>query len=269
VTAAVAQPVRTVRSPAFDRTTAKRLMSGEYQRVIEQLRSLSPQDWRTQTCNEGWDVRTLAAHMLGMTAMAASLREQLRQMRTAKRRGGEFIDALTAVQVEKYEGWTPERIVTEFQRLAPRAVRGRTRMPGLVRGRRIADDQPVNPPLEYEPWTFAYLVDVIMTRDPWMHRSDIAAATGREMTLTDDHDGLMVDDVAREWARRHGQPCTLTLTGPVGRQYVFASGGGPSAAAGDPGAPPRPSYVLDAVQFCRVLSGRGSGDGLLSTRVPF
>ena len=44
-----------------------------------------------------------------MTAMAASLREQLRQMRTAKRRGGEFIDALTAVQVEKYEGWTPER----------------------------------------------------------------------------------------------------------------------------------------------------------------
>jgi uncharacterized protein (TIGR03083 family) len=268
VTAAVAQPVRTVRSPAFDRPTAKRLMSVEYQRVIEQLRSLSPQDWRTPTCNEGWDVRALAAHMLGMTAMAASLREQLRQMRTAKRRGGEFIDALTAVQVEKYEGWTPERIVPEFQRLAPKAVRGRTRMPGVVRSRRIAE-QPVNPPLEYEPWTFAYLVDVIMTRDPWMHRSDIAAATGREMTLTDDHDGLIVDDVAREWARRHGQPCTLTLTGPIGRQYGFESGGVPSAAAGDPGAPSRPSYVLDAVQFCRVLSGRGSGDGLLSTHVPF
>jgi len=263
------QPVRAVRRPAFDQATAKRLMSAEYQRVIEQLRSLSPQDWRTMTCNEGWDVRALAAHMLGMAAMAASLREQLRQMRMAKRRGGEFIDALTAVQVEKYEGWTPERIVTEFQRLAPQAVRGRTRMPGLMRGRRISDEQPVNPPHEYEPWSFAYLLDVILTRDPWMHRSDIAAATGREMILTSDHDGLIVDDVAREWARRHGLPCALTLTGPVGRQYVFESGGVPAATVGDPGTPPPPSYTLDAVQFCRILSGRGSGDRLLGTRVPF
>jgi len=207
--------------------------------------------------------------MLGMAAMAASLREQFRQMHMAKRRGGEFIDALTAVQVEKYEGWTPERIVPEFQRLAPQAVRGRMRMPGLVRRRRMSAEQPVNPPREYEPWTFAYLVDVILTRDPWMHRSDIAAATGREMTLTDDHDGLIVDDVAREWARRHVQPCTLTLTGPVGREYVFESGGVPSATAGDPGNSPHPSYTLDAVQFCRVLSGRGSGHGLLGTRVPF
>ncbi len=269
MTAAVTQPVRTVRSPALDRATAKRLMSVEYQRVIEQLRGLSPQDWQAQTCNEGWDVRALAAHMLGMTAMAASLREQVRQMRTAKRRGGEFIDALTAVQVEKYEGWTPERIVAEFQRLAPAAVKGRTRMPGLVGGRRISAEQPVNPPYEYEPWTFAYLLEVILTRDPWMHRSDIAAATGGELTLTVDHDGLIVDDVAREWAGRHGRPCTLTLTGPVGREYVFEPGGVASATAGDAGAGSRPSYVLDAVQFCRILSGRGSGDGLLSTRVPF
>ncbi len=269
MTAAGAEPIRTVRSPAFDRATAKRLMNAEYQRVIEQLRSLSPEDWRAPTCNEGWDVRALAAHMLGMTAMAASLREQMRQMRTAKRRGGEFIDALTAVQVEKYDGWTPERIVAELERLAPKAVRGRTRMPGLVRGRRMPDEQPVNPQHEYEPWTFAYLVDVIMTRDPWMHRSDIAAATGREMTLTDDHDGLIVDDVAREWARRHGRPCALTLTGPVGRQYAFGPGGVASAPAYDPASPGRPSYTLDAVEFCRILSGRGEGDGLLRTRVPF
>ena len=29
-----------------------------------------------------------------------------------------------------------------------------------------------------EPWTLGYLIDVILTRDPWMHRMDIAAATG-------------------------------------------------------------------------------------------
>jgi len=29
------------------------------------------------------------------------------------------------------------------------------------------------------------------------------------------------------------------------------------------------SYELDAVEFCRTLCGRASGDGLLATEVPF
>jgi hypothetical protein len=88
-----------------------------------------------------------------------------------------------------------------------------------------------------------------------LHRTDIAAATGRELTLTADHDGVLVDDVVQEWAQRHGMACTLTLTGPLARQYAFGSGG--------------PSFSVDAVEFCRILSGRGTGDGLLQTRVPF
>jgi uncharacterized protein (TIGR03083 family) len=245
----------TPRRSALDRPTAKQLMATEYPRVVDQLRSLSDDEWRMQTCNTGWDVRALAAHMLGMVAMAASVPEQLRQMRSARKRGGEFIDALTALQVEKYDGWSPAQIVAEFERLAPKAVKGRSRMPGLLRGRKMPDDQPVNPPHGYEPWTFAYLVDVILTRDPWMHRTDIAVATGRELTLTREHDRVLVDDVVREWAGRHGQACTLTLTGPIGRDHVFGTEG--------------PSYTLDAVEFCRIVSGRGAGEGLLETRVPF
>ncbi len=61
-----------------------------------------------------------------------------------------------------------------------------------------------------------YLLDVILTRDPWMHRVDIARATGRDLVLTPEHDGRIVADVVAEWARRHGQPFTLTLTGPAG-----------------------------------------------------
>jgi uncharacterized protein (TIGR03083 family) len=243
------------RRPAIDRATAKQLMATEYQRVDEQLRSLSATDWDADTCNAGWDVRALAAHMLGMVAMAASVPEQLRQMRAAKKRGGEFIDALTALQVDKYDGWSPEQIVAEYARLAPKAVKGRTRMPGLLRGRPMPDPQPVNPPNEYERWTFAYLVDVILTRDPWLHRTDIAVATGRDLTLTTDHDGHIVDDVVREWADRHGEACRLSLTGPIGREYVFGTEG--------------PSYTVDAIEFCRILSGRGDGEGLLRTRVPF
>ncbi|HEU4912361.1 MAG TPA: hypothetical protein VFV76_10715 [Actinomycetes bacterium] len=51
-----------------------------------------------------------------------------------------------------------------------------------------------------EKWTLGYLTDVILTRDTWMHRSDIAAATGRAMTLTAEHDGVLVADIAAEWA---------------------------------------------------------------------
>jgi uncharacterized protein (TIGR03083 family) len=255
VTTTTAPAGTTPRRPALDRTTAHRLAATEYQRVVDQLRSLSDDEWRIQTCNTGWDVRALAAHMLGMVAMAASVPEQLRQMRAAKKRGGEFIDALTALQVEKYDGWSGDQIVAEFVRLAPKAVKGRSRTPGLLRGRKMPQEQPVNPPDGYESWTFAYLVDVILTRDPWMHRSDIAVATGREMTLTADHDAVIVDDVVREWAGRHAQSCGLTLTGPIGREYVFGTGG--------------PSYAIDAVEFCRMASGRGTGEGLLRTRVPF
>ena len=57
-----------------------------------------------------------------------------------------------------------------------------------------------------ETWSLGYLTDVILTRDPWMHRLDLARATGQAPTLTADHDGVIVADVVLEWARRHGQP---------------------------------------------------------------
>ena len=52
------------------------------------------------------------------------------------------------------------------------------------------------------------------------------------MELTAGHDGRLVADVVTEWARRHGQPFTLTLTG-VGRRPLAIRGGG-----GGGGAPP-------------------------------
>ena len=75
-----------------------------------------------------------------------------------------------------------------------------------------------------ETWRMGYLLDVILTRDPWMHRVDIARATGREMVLTPEHDGRIIADVVAEWARRHGQPFTLTLTGPAGGEFVVRRG---------------------------------------------
>jgi len=88
-----------------------------------------------------------------------------------------------------------------------------------------------------------------------MHRVDASRATGRDMVLSADHDGRIVADVVDEWARRHGRSFSLELTGPAGGQF----------RAGESGEP----LVLDAVDFCRILCGRASGEGLLATIVPF
>jgi len=252
-----AAPRTAARRPALDRAVAMRLAAVEYDRVLDQLRSLSTEDWSRPTACPAWDVRALASHLLGMAEMSASVREQMRQMRKATRAGGVFIDALTALQVAERQQMTPGQIVVRFVEVGPRAARGRRRAPGFVRRRAMSGDQPVGsrPDSPAERWTVGYLVDVILTRDPWMHRTDIAAATGTPLTLTAEHDGVLVADVVKEWAARHGQPCSLLLTGPAGGSWSFGSGG--------------PALQCDAVQFCRGVSGRGRAAGLLAVEVPF
>lgn len=246
------QPLR----PALDRDVAMRLADTEYDRVAALLDRLTPDQWAAPTDCPGWDVRAMAGHMVGMARMAASLRETLRQQLAAKRRvkrdGGPDIDALTALQVEEHASLSTDEIVAEMRRLGPKAVRGRRRLPGLAR-RQTIDPQVVGGREEW--WTLGYLLDVILTRDPFMHRIDITRATGLPLEATADHEGVIVDDVVREWARRHGAPYTLELTGPAGGHWQQGSGG--------------EEIAMDAVDFCRAVSGRGPASGLLSEQVPF
>jgi uncharacterized protein (TIGR03083 family) len=245
------------RTPALDRATAMRLAETEYQRFAGLLRSLRPDDWPKPTECEGWDVRAMAAHALGMVEMAASIREQARQNRAAKarqeQRGGLFIDALTGVQVDERAAMTPQQIVDRFAARSPKAAKGRRRAPGFVRRRRLPVLQDVDG--RQEAWTIGYLIDVILTRDPWMHRVDIARASGAQLVLSAEHDGLLIADVVAEWAARHGRPVTLRLTGAAGGTWSYGAGG--------------PEIEADAIEFCRAVSGRGPAEGLLSTQVPF
>jgi hypothetical protein len=91
-----------------------------------------------------------------------------------------------------------------------------------------------------------------------MHRVDAAHALGRPLGLTADHDGRIIADVVAEWARRHGQPFVLELTGPAGGTYTHR-----------PDRPDAEHLSLDAVEFCRTLAGRALRAGLLATVVPF
>jgi hypothetical protein len=110
----------------------------------------------------------------------------------------------------------------------------------------------------HETWTLGYLTDTIYLRDLWMHRADAARALSRPFELSADHDGRIVADIVAEWARRHGKPFALDLTGPAGGTYTHA-----------PELPEAEHLSLDAVNFCRTLAGRGHPVGLLTTIVPF
>jgi uncharacterized protein (TIGR03083 family) len=239
------------RRPVLPRDVAMRLAATEYDRLLAVLRRLTPQQWEAVTDCPGWRVRDLAGHTLGMTELAASFPEQLRQTRAAGKAGGVFIDALTALQVDKHRGDTTDELVGRFAKVGPKAVKGRRRTPGFVRRRPLPQPQAVGG--VDEMWTVGFMVDVILTRDTWMHRVDVTRAIGQPLQLTADHDGVLVADIVAEWAQRHGEPCSLTLTGPAGGTWTFGSGG--------------PDITEDAVEFCRGLSGRGVA--ALGTEVPF
>ena len=247
--------------PTIERPTAMRLAQTEYQRVTDAVDALQHEDWARPTDCTEWDVRQLVAHIAGMANLFSTPFEVARQIRVAKARqqpGQAGIDAQTALQVEERQHLGPEELRAELHRVGPRGASGRRRVPGFVRRRRLPEPQIVNG--VPETWSMGYLTDVILTRDPWMHRLDLARAAGQELVLTADHDGVIVADVVAEWARRHGQPYRLELTGPAGGSWSYGTGG--------------EEIVMDAAGFCRVVSGRlgpdgGQPGGLLATQIPF
>jgi uncharacterized protein (TIGR03083 family) len=239
--------------PRLRHEEAMGLAQTEFGRMVELLRELRPADWRRQTICELWDVRAMAGHVLGMAEAQASIRQFLHDFRSAGRRiGGSMIDALNATQVTERAHLTSAQVVDALAATAPCAVRSRRRTPALMRSLvRMGQD----PPFESERWQYGYLVDTIFTRDTWVHRLDIARATERAMILSPQHDGRIVADVVADWARRHGQPFDLTLSGPVGGRWGQGTGSD--------------TIELDALDFCWTVAGRMPGGGLLTTRVPF
>jgi uncharacterized protein (TIGR03083 family) len=262
-TQAIALSQAVPRPSPIDHDSAMRFAATEYERGADLLAQLKAEHWSAPTVNTGWDVRATVGHMVGMMEMMSSVAkligQQVAAQRDARSAGAPVtIDALTALQVRRNAGLTIDELVGKYRALAPKAVRGRRRVPAILRRRTMPERQLVNGQLER--WTFGFLFDIILTRDPFMHRLDVHAATGLPPQITADHDGKIVNLVVREWTERHGQPYRLELTGPAGGHW--ASGDGELIR-------------LDALDFCRIVSGRPAVStkvevaGLLATTVPF
>lgn len=239
---------------------AERLATAAYDQLLALLEELSVDEWDAPTECPGWTVADMVGHLIGAAKAYASVREQVRQQVWGFRHRASFdgnpLDALNALQVDDHRTLTSAERVSALRAAAGPSVRGRMRVPSALR--RISG--PVSPGGSTAAGmpardTLGHLVDVIITRDVWTHRVDIARATGRTLALDPATDGAIVADVVAEWAERHGQPFDLTLTGPAGGTFARGHGG--------------ERLELDAVEFCRILSGRAEGDGLLGVRVLF
>jgi hypothetical protein len=195
--------------------------------------------------------------MVGAMRSAASLPEFLRQFwvisRRAKATGSNQTDVMTALQIELTASLSEEELVGECRSLVGPAARGRGNPPAPIRS---WVRFPVTFGATTETWRLAYLLDVILTRDAWMHSVDLSRAIGRPMVLTEELDGQVIAGVAEEWGRRHGQPVTLRLTGRAGGEFAMNGPGGQI-------------IEIDAVEFARSVSGRQPRGGLLSIDVPF
>jgi uncharacterized protein (TIGR03083 family) len=236
------------------RPEAMTLAATETASMVAALRALTEEDWAQPTDCPGWDVRAVAGHVLGMVESFTGLWRMASMFRAgAKVKGdGLLIDGVTAMQVATNAPLSVGDLLDRMAAGGPRQARWRCNRPLL---RRIAMKQPYPDANTLESWSMGYLLEQILTRDTWMHRVDVARATGRPHTLTPEHDGRIIADVVAEWARRHGRPFTLRLTGPAGGTYSGGTGGD--------------ELTCDAVEFCRILSGRGTGTGLLAQPVPF
>ena len=230
------------------------LAETEYKRFADVLARLQPDDWSKQTVNTDWNVKQLVAHNLGFGESNASFRVFAKAMRAGKKRAAEkgydhFIHGTNEVQVEEREHLSPAELVERFNTTWPRALKGRRRFPPFLRWIPL-DFGPV---IGKQPMG-SYLMDRCFTRDTWMHRIDICRAVGVDPVLTAEHDGRIIEDIVAEWTKLYDLSITLNLEGPAGGTYV--------RGAGDH------ELTVDAVEWIWILSGRGTGTGLLEKELP-
>lgn len=239
--------------PRIAHDEAMLIAEAENERFTAQLRSFEDADWTKPTDCTRWDVRALAAHVIGSAAGQASPREFLRQVRKGRpltAEAGEFWwDGMNELQVRERATLRSDQLISEWETVSRRALRARDRLP-----RPIARLPLLNLPAPVGRQPVSYLFDTGFTRDVWMHRIDLAQATGKPLEIDRAHDGRIIADIVAEWAGTHGEPFTLELEGPAGGSYRSGSGG--------------EHVQMDAIEFSRILAERVHGEGIMSHPLP-
>jgi uncharacterized protein (TIGR03083 family) len=226
----------------------------ELGRFLAVAGSLEGDDWAQPTDCTEWSVRDILAHAAGSAAGWASWGEFLRQvpLNPYARQAAVPVDGINRRQLEDRVGRSPKDLIAELRAVAPKAIRTRLGLPGIFKGMRI----DLGPPRGKAP--LRYLLEIIYTRDMWMHRHDICRATGRTFEQTAAHDGRVVALVMRDIdeALRDslgGRAIRFDLRGAAGGGYLVG-----------PGAESDAVVEMDVLEFNRMASGRLVADDALA-----
>jgi uncharacterized protein (TIGR03083 family) len=240
--------------PRIKHREAMQIAVVENRRFASAMSALRADDWVKPTDCARWDVRALAAHVVGSAAGQASPREFVRQIRAGRPVVAEigaqyWWDGMNEIQVREREKLTIDELKAEWDASSERALRARTKLPRL-----IAKLPLLNLPDPVGRQPVAYLFDMGFTRDLWMHRIDLTHAAGTTFEADAAHDGRIIADLVAEWATTHREPFTLELSGQAGGHYTSGEGG--------------ETVTIDAIEFCRILAERVPGEGILRHPLP-
>lgn len=229
------------------RTDAVEIARAELAALSSTVQGLGPGDFARSTDCEGWTVRDIVAHLTGALDEAVHPHVQARHMVMAKTRLRRVpvADALTHQQVADRAERSDSELARELAELAPRVPRARARVPQLLR------KLPFPDPGALPGDNLGYLLDVIYSRDVWMHRIDISRAIARPMPHSDAEDAIVeqvVRDLQRGWS---GPSFTLVLTGRVEGSWLVGNEGDEDQ-----------TVTEDCVALCRLLSGRSDETSL-------
>lgn len=232
-----------------------------YDQLFDVLHRLEPHQWTEQTDCTRWDVAAMVGHLIGAGKSNAKIREAIRQQRWGKAHADEFggngLDAANELQVNEHAELSHAQRLEALEAIAPKAVRGRTRVPALVRAIRIPTNLSGGSAMEgtQAHMTVGELMDVIYTRDIWLHTVDVEQATGVKADRSGDIDRRIIHDAVATWMHLHGKPVTLHLTGSAEGSFRQGDGG--------------PVLTMDGIEWARTVSGRLPGEGLLTQPVLF
>ncbi len=233
--------------PPLSHAEAEVIAQVELGRFLALVKSLFGDDWEKPTDCTLWNVRQVLAHQAGSYAGFASWAEFKRQWSALLQKppsGQMPVDLINQRQVADRAQASPAQLISELEKVGPKALATHQRLPVFLRALRI----PFGPPLGTV--RFDYLTDLIYPRDTWSHRLDICRATNREMMLTADHDGRIMALVMRDLAAKldgqlKGNSVIIDLTGPAGGCWRIGSVETPAAI-----------IQMDMLDFSRLTSGR-------------
>jgi uncharacterized protein (TIGR03083 family) len=235
------------RLPQTDRDQAAQIGDAEGQAAIALLRQFTDTDWQKPTDCPEWDVRAMVSHLVAQCEDGLSMRTIVRRELAGRRRypAKASADAHMAVQVDEHRAEPGPDLAERFARLWPRAVQARRRRPAAVRRITLSSGIPGMPRL-----SIGYALDIIYNRDLWMHRLDLARATGQPFAIGG-HDRHIVEQVIRDLAQAwSAAPVRLELTGPAGGTWLIGPG--------------EPAAVIraEATAMMRALAGRDDNPAL-------